>query len=62
MSLERENAAFHNPEPEVEYFPALEIVLQISTQKGSVNAFLLSLDLQNIFLELENFLRSVRGL
>jgi hypothetical protein len=24
MLLERENAAFHNPEPEVEYFPALE--------------------------------------
>jgi hypothetical protein len=33
MSLVIENAAFYDPEPEVENFPGLEKYLQISTQK-----------------------------
>ena len=50
MSLVIENAAFYDPEPEVENFQLSKNIEQILTQKGSVNVFLLSLDLQNMFL------------
>ena len=46
MSLVIENAAFYDPEPEVENFQV---------------AFLSESRSANIFLGLENFLRSVRG-
>ena len=60
MSLVIENAAFYDPEPEVESFPGLEKYLQISTQKWKRKRGPFSESRSaNIFLG--NFLRSVRG-
>ena len=62
MSLERENAAFHNPEPEVEYFPALEnCFADLDSERKRKRVPSESRSAKH-FLVLENFLRSVRGL
>ncbi len=61
ISLVIENAAFYDPEPEVENFQVSKNICRSRLRNGSVNAFLSESRSANIFLGLENFLRSVRG-
>ena len=62
MSLVIENAAFYDPdEPEVENFQVSKNICRSRLRNGSVNEFLSESRSANIFLGLENFLRSVRG-
>ena len=61
MSLVIENAAFNDPEPEVENFQVSKNICRSRLRNGSVNAFHSESRSANIFLDLENFLRSVKG-
>ncbi len=62
MSLERENAAFYNPDPEVEYFLALEKCFADLDSERKRKRVPSASRSAKLFLVLENFLRSGRGL